>query len=343
MKSEANLRSTPCGNRDLVPPTRLGAVLIRVHCVGPSDHMVINPILRVIGNWRGSEQSGVVGFVITEQRTWAAVVRRRCGLQAVAGQPRMINSDAGAIEEQVGRLVTGEPPGVTEPQSGQHRKGGLVGGMVLDRDLRKHLGRRGFRVRDVDRPIPPMIKNTGVRELKLRFVAGTSAVLMDQPLIRKRLLRIVISPAQPGMARQPIEIPPILLHVLAMYSLRPDKAEHALFHDRINAIPQRQRKTQIMMNIRQAGHTVFVPAVRPGSRMIMRKETPGITAVAVVLPHGAPGALGEIRAPLVPRIGLRQIVLRASSGFSEPAMLGGAISGWRADNHDLSYEWHQPR
>jgi hypothetical protein len=181
-----------------------------------------------------------------------------------------------------------------------------------------------------------MIKNTGVHELELRFVPGTPAVLIDQPLIRKRLLRIVIRPPQPGMARQPIQIPPVLLHILAMISLRTGKAEHALFQDRINAIPQRQRETEIMMNIRQAGHAVFVPSVGPRPRMIMRKETPSITAVAVVLPHGAPGPLGEIRAPLVPGIGLRQIVLRASSGLSEPAMLGGAISGWRADSHDLS-------
>src|SRR5512132_2696220 len=221
MQPEAYLRSSAGWNRDLVPPTRLGAMLIRVHRVGPADHMVIDAILRVIGNWCGSEQPLVIGLVVTEQRAWAAAVRRRCGLQSVAGQPRMSNSYAAAIKEQVGLLVTGAPPGVAEPQSGQHRKGGLVGGMVLDRDLRKHLGRRGFRVRDVDRPIPPVIKNAGVDELKLRLVPGTSAVLIDQPLIRKRLLRIVISPAQPGMARQTIEIPPILLHVLAMISLRP--------------------------------------------------------------------------------------------------------------------------
>src|SRR5215216_1208043 len=181
-----------------------------------------------------------------------------------------------------------------------------------------------------------MIKNTGVHELELGFVAGTSAVLIDQPLIRKRLLRIVISPAQPGMARQPIEIPPVLLDVLAMVSLRPGKAEHALLQDRVHAVPQSQRETQIVMNIRQTGHTVFIPAVGPGARMIMRKEAPGITIVAVVLAYGAPGTFGEIGPPLIPGIGLQEIVLRPSSGLSESGMLGGAISGWRAESHDLS-------
>jgi hypothetical protein len=46
--------------------------------------------------------------------------------------------------------------------------------------------------------------------------------------------------------------------------------------------------------------------------MIMRKEAPGITVVAVVLAYRAPRALGEIRSPLIPRIRLGEIVLRAS-------------------------------
>ena len=70
--------------------------------------------------------------------------------------------------------------------------------------------------------------------------------------------------------------------------------------------------------------------------MIMRKETPGITAVAVVLPYGAPGTLGEIRAPLVPEVRFSKTIFQPSSGLSEPGMLGGAISGWRASSHDLS-------
>src|SRR5215212_265197 len=336
MQPEAYLRSTTGWNSDLVPPTRLGAMLIGIHRVRPSDHMVIDAILRVIGNWRGSEQPGVVGFVITEQRTRAAAVRRRCGLQAVAGQPRMINSDAAAIEEKPWDRLTGEPPGVAEPQSGQHRESRRFRSMVLDRDLGQDLGSRGLGVRDVDRPIPSMIKDSGVHEFKLRLVPGTSAVLIDQPLIRKRLLRIVISPAQPGMARKPIQIPPVLLHILAMVSLRTGKAEHALLQDRINTVPQRQRETQIVMNIRQTGHTIFIPAVGPRPRMIMRKETPGITVVAVVLAHRAPGTLREIGPPLIPRIRLRQIVLRPSRRLSQPVMLCGRAGRSRSRGHDLS-------
>jgi len=44
---------------------------------------------------------------------------------------------------------------------------------------------RGLGVRDVDCPVPSMIKNTGIDELELGFVARASAVLIYQPLIRK--------------------------------------------------------------------------------------------------------------------------------------------------------------
>ena len=94
-----------------------------------------------------------------------------------------------------------------------------------------------------------MIKDTGVHELKLGFVAGTAAVFIDEPLIRKRRLRVVIPPAQPGMAGQTIQIPPVLLDVLAMVSLRPGEAEHPLFQDRVDTVPQSQRKAKIVMNI----------------------------------------------------------------------------------------------
>jgi hypothetical protein len=84
--------------------------------------MVIDAIFRVIGDGRSPEQPGIVGFVITEQRTRAAAICRGGSLQSVAGQPWMINSDAAAIEKESWGRLTCEPPGVAEPQGGQHRE-----------------------------------------------------------------------------------------------------------------------------------------------------------------------------------------------------------------------------
>src|SRR4029450_3507238 len=115
MQPEAHLRSTTGWNRDLVPPTRLGATLSWVHRVRVGDHMVIDPILGELSDRSSAEQPGVIGFVITEQGTRTAAVCRGARLQAVAGQPRMINSDAAAIEEKSWARLAGEPPGIAEP------------------------------------------------------------------------------------------------------------------------------------------------------------------------------------------------------------------------------------
>jgi hypothetical protein len=168
-----------------------------------------------------------------------------------------------------------------------------------------------------------MIKYAGIHQLELGVVPRTPPVLIDQPLIGKRLLRVVISPTQPGVAGQPVEIPPILLDVLAVVSLRSGEAEHALFQDRVNTVPKSQGQTKIMVNVRKTGHAVFVPSVGPGSRVIMWKEAPGVAVVAVVLPYGGPGALREIWAPLIRRVRFGEAVLRASRGLSESRMLGG--------------------
>src|SRR5262245_10354422 len=46
--------------------------------------------------------------------------------------------------------------------------------------------------------------------------------------------------------------------------------------------------------------TVLAPVIRTGARLIVAEVVPGITGVAVVLAHGAPLALAEIRAPALP-------------------------------------------
>jgi hypothetical protein len=194
--------------------------------------------------------------------------------------------------------------------------------MVLDGDLGENLRRRRLRVRDIDRPISSMIENAGVHELVLRIVTGTSGVFIDQLLVGKRGLRIVVTPAQPSVAGQPIEVPPVLFDVLAVVPLRTGETKHAFLEDRVDAVPERQSQAQLVATVRQACHAILIPPVGPGPCMIMRKETPGITAVAVVLPHSAPGPLRQVRTPLVPRIGFGEVVC-PSSRLSKPVVLSG--------------------
>src|SRR6185295_4636082 len=78
----------------------------------------------------------------------------------------------------------------------------------------------------------------------------------------------------------------------------------------------------LVADVRDAGHPVLVPAVGPGARVVVRERLPGVAALRVVLADGAPGALAQVRAPLVPRVGGEEIVLGAAGRLGEPRMLG---------------------
>ena len=53
------------------------------------------------------------------------------------------------------------------------------------------------------------------------------------------------------------------------------------------------------------------------------KELPGVAALGVVLADGAPGALAQVRAPLVPRVRGEEVVLGAAGRLGEAGVLGG--------------------
>src|SRR6186997_2506537 len=101
MEPEAYLGRGSGRNCDLVLPTRLGAALVWIDGFRSTDHMVVDPVLGELGERSGAVQPRIVGFVVAEQGQRTDAVCRRCGIQAVAGQPRMINSDAVPIQEQV--------------------------------------------------------------------------------------------------------------------------------------------------------------------------------------------------------------------------------------------------
>ena len=150
--------------------------------------------------------------------------------------------------------------------------------------------------------------------------------MVDELLVGEGGLRVVIAPAEQGVARQSLEIPPVLLDVLAVVALRSRQAEHALLQDRVAAVPEREREAQLVADVGDPGHSVLVPAVRARAGVVVGEEAPGVAARRVVLPDGAPGALAQVRPPLVPRARGEQVVLRPTGGLGEPRVLGGRRS-----------------
>src|SRR5262245_23797994 len=102
------------------------------------------------------------------------------------------------------------------------------------------------------------------------------------------------------MRRRGIQIVVAFLAVFAVIPFVPRETKQTFFQDRIAAVPHRDRKTDALMPIRNAGDAVLVPEISFRGGMIWRKMLPCRAARAVVFANCTPSTLAEIRPPALP-------------------------------------------
>src|SRR5215471_2879759 len=106
------------------------------------------------------------------------------------------------------------------------------------------------------------------------------------------------------MTRECIDVPPVLLGILAMVRLGACQAKDPLLQNWISAIPERQSETQALFDVAEPRETVLAPAVCSGPGVIVGEVVPRLAVGTVVLADGAPLPLTDVRAPDVPVAGL---------------------------------------
>jgi len=82
------------------------------------------------------------------------------------------------------------------------------------------------------------------------------------------------------------------------------ETEKALFENWIAAIPKRQRNAQTLVIVANTSDAIFSPAIRAGTRMIVREVIPGSPEGAVIFPGISPGSLPLSRAPSASNVSL---------------------------------------
>jgi hypothetical protein len=78
------------------------------------------------------------------------------------------------------------------------------------------------------------------------------------------------------------------------------KAEEPFLQDRVASVPHRDGETDVLVTVADAGNAVLVPAIRPGTCVVVRQVLLRIAVTAVVLADGAPGAFAEVGTPSLP-------------------------------------------
>ena len=115
------------------------------------------------------------------------------------------------------------------------------------------------------------------------------------------------------MRRSAVQVEVVFLHVLAVIAFVARQSEQTLFEDGIALIPQREGKADQLMAIRDARKSVFVPAVRSGTGVIVREIFPGVSVRAVIFANRAPCAFAEVGTPALPMLLALLLILRAES------------------------------
>src|SRR5580658_150657 len=108
----------------------------------------------------------------------------------------------------------------------------------------------------LDDPELAVVEGPGVEQFVFWLGPVTRAVLADQFRVGELALRIVIAPAVPGVARGRVEVPPVLLDVLAVVALRAGQAEEPFLEYGVIAVPQREAKAEPLLDVAEASQPV---------------------------------------------------------------------------------------
>src|SRR5207249_5430254 len=141
-------------------------------------------------------------------------------------------------------------------------------------------------------------------------------------------LGIFIKRLRIRMGRGGIEVKIAFFHVLAVIALAVGKAEKALLQDRILAVPQRQRETEPALAVGEAEQPVLAPAISAAAGVVVWKILPASAVRRIILAHGGPLALGQVRTPPFPVLYPRGVLLQTDGlGGSCLERVHRAVSG----------------
>ena len=100
-------------------------------------------------------------------------------------------------------------------------------------------------------------------------MARSLPVRLDQLVVGIGALRVLVEPLHVGVRRRGVEVEVVLLDVFAVVAFGVGQAEETLLENRIVAVPQRERKTELLRVVGNAGQSVLAPVIGARARLIV--------------------------------------------------------------------------
>lgn len=191
-------------------------------------------------------------------------------------------------------------PGIAKPQGRQDVDGRGGRAAIGDGDAPKNVFRAALGNFLDDIEIATFFENPHVRQLQLGSGASEALVFLTDLGVGIAGLRIFVEGLGVGMGGRGIEVVIALLHVLAVVPLVSAEPEQAFLENRVLPVPKRRGETKPALAVRPPLQAIFSPAVGAAARMIVRKRSPAVAVVGIVLAHSPPLALAQVRSPAPP-------------------------------------------
>ena len=153
---------------------------------------------------------------------------------------------------------------------------GSIGAAIGHRDANQDVLRARLGV--FGRYIEIALVGEGIRieQLELGVQATTSPVFLEERFVGISALRVFVECSEIRRRRRAIEIVVALLDVFTVVPFRSGQSEQPLLQDRIDAIPEGERKAESTFTVTDAQQSVLAPAIGSTPCVIMREEAPAV-------------------------------------------------------------------
>jgi len=136
-----------------------------------------------------------------------------------------------------------------------------VPGRDWNRDSGQDLLWGFFRILHIHIKITVILEYTRVQQFVFELIVGASPIGCYQVSVGIFSLWIFVEPFHVGMRGRRIEIEVVLFDILAVVSLAVSEPKEPLFNNWISAVPQSERKTELLFIVRKTGQAILAPMV----------------------------------------------------------------------------------
>ena len=271
------------------------------------DDVAVEGVFAVRGGVFGAKDALEVGLVVAEERFGGRLGVVGADVEEHVAELFVMEEDgAGFFVElhpgaELAFAVAAAPgPDVAEPDGGQDVEGCGFVPPVGDGELPEQVvgAALGDFLEDVEVGVAVEEAEVGELEFAEEFVAP--AVFLDELGVGVAGVGVFVEAFGVGVGGGGVEVVVALFDVLTVAAPLPAEAEEALFEDVVLAVPKGGRHADAALAVGSSPEPVFAPAVGAAACLVVGEILPAFLVAGVVLPDGAPLALGEVGAPAFP-------------------------------------------